>query len=171
MNSQPSSNLFRMSLVILRTILEGVRTGASSLNSYKTLMIGVSSIDLILKASITSGSFREHVTMILSTCSSKLLRCAITCVQRRTNPWNILILTRTTAEYVRYLRVGPCADEEWFYFELSPLLEDILRSLQHLRSLTRNTHRAVRPAVINLLHGFHPSAKLNLVLEIRYMTT
>jgi hypothetical protein len=77
---------------------------------------------------------------------------------------------RTTAEYVRHLKIGPCADEEWFYFELSPLLEAILRSIKHLQSLTWNTHRAVRPAVLALLHTLHPSAKLNLILGDRHLT-
>jgi hypothetical protein len=76
----------------------------------------------------------------------------------------------TTAEYVRHLRIGPCADEEWFYFELSPLLEAILRSIKHLQSLIWNTHRIVRPAVLNLLHELQPSTKLNLILGERHMT-
>ena len=73
-------------------------------------------------------------------------------------------------EHVQHLRVGQFADEEWYYFCFSPLLEGVLKSIKHLRSLTWSTHHAVRPEAIALLHKAHPSAKLHISYHHRHLT-
>ncbi|KAF2827321.1 hypothetical protein CC86DRAFT_291154 [Ophiobolus disseminans] len=73
-------------------------------------------------------------------------------------------------KHVRHLTIGPFADEEWFYFTLTPLLEDVLKSLETLQSLTWNSERAIRPDILRTFHERHPSAKLQLMLKDRSLT-
>ncbi len=73
-------------------------------------------------------------------------------------------------ESVRHVTFGPIVDVDWFYFELSLLLEDMLRSIKRLQSLTWKTNHVVGPSFASLLYELHPSAKLRLILRDRKAT-
>ena len=73
----------------------------------------------------------------------------------------------TIREYVRRLKIGPFKDEDKFEFEISPVLEDILRSINNIQALTWNINCAPLPAMLNLFHRLHPSAHLHLILQNR----
>ena len=70
-------------------------------------------------------------------------------------------------EYVKHLKIGPFKDGERLELEVSPVLEDILRSIDNLQTLAWNMNCAPLPAMLDLLQELHPSARLHLKLRNR----
>jgi hypothetical protein len=72
-----------------------------------------------------------------------------------------------TGEYVRHLKIGPFKDEDKFMAEISPMLEDILRSVNNLQALTWSVNCEPPPVMLDLFHELHPSAHLHFILRNR----
>lgn len=73
----------------------------------------------------------------------------------------------TAGGYVRHLKIGPFKDEDRFEFEISPMLEDTLRSIDNLKALTWNMNCSPLQAMLDKFHELHPSAHLHVVLRNR----
>lgn len=72
-----------------------------------------------------------------------------------------------TGEYVRHLKIGPFKDEDKFELEISPVLEDIIRSVKNLQDLTWSVNCAPPPAMLDLFHELYPLAHLHFILRNR----
>jgi len=70
-------------------------------------------------------------------------------------------------EHVRHLRVGPIADEEWFYLLVIPSLVDILKSVKNLHSLIWEAHLSPGPNVLAFFQETHPDAQLQVICRHR----
>lgn len=71
----------------------------------------------------------------------------------------------TVRGHVRHLKIGPFEDEDNFDPKLSSLLDDILRSINKLHTLTWNMSYMPLPVILNLLKEKHPSARLHVKLR------
>jgi hypothetical protein len=81
--------------------------------------------------------------------------------------------------YVLDLGIGPLADEQWFYFEILPSLQDMIRNFSNLQYITWLTHHGTGTGYghysagrdsSTLFHKMHPSARLDVVYRNRQYT-
>lgn len=128
--------------------------------------------------SISKTSRRESefllfrtVTLHDKTASAKVTSSAI--INRLTDHQDSIVA------YVRNLRIGPLADEQWFYFEILPSLQGMIRNFTNLQCLTWLTHHGTGAGYgyysagrdsLTLFHRTHPSARLDVVYRNRQYT-
>ncbi|KAF2468291.1 uncharacterized protein BDR25DRAFT_316403 [Lindgomyces ingoldianus] len=77
------------------------------------------------------------------------------------------------------LRVGPIGDEQWFYFEIHPALQDMIGNCTNIQSFTWLTHHGTGAGYghysagrdpLTLFHKTQPSARLDVVYRDRQYT-
>jgi hypothetical protein len=76
--------------------------------------------------------------------------------------------------YVRHLKIVTGADEQWFYFGIYPMLQDVVINATGLQSLTWNMHYSTGTEYgnkfLDRFHKTHPSAKLTVICRHRSLT-